>query len=74
MELISNAFLIDALLVVPIVIISALFPDLAAALLQFMGQIVISVLHDLPYRRAQETEADEVGLILAAKVKLTINN
>ncbi|XP_015523282.1 metalloendopeptidase OMA1, mitochondrial [Neodiprion lecontei] len=67
MEQVSNGFIIDVLLLLPIVIIWALFPDSIALILQLTGYQILNIFHDLPYNRALESEADEVGLTLSAK-------
>ncbi|XP_048511921.1 metalloendopeptidase OMA1, mitochondrial-like isoform X2 [Athalia rosae] len=71
-EQVSNGFIVDLLLVFPIIIIWAIFPDLIAGLLQFLGTSFVKILHDLPYSRALETEADEVGLTLSAKACIDV--
>ncbi|XP_024940455.1 metalloendopeptidase OMA1, mitochondrial [Cephus cinctus] len=66
-EQLSNGIILDLLLALPIAIIWAFFPDLLAIIFQFLGQTVIDLIHHLPYSRALENEADQVGLILCAK-------
>ena len=63
----------DLLLVVPVAILWAILPtDLSAAFATFIGGSLQDILFTLPYSRAMEIEADEVGLILAAKVSCII--
>lgn len=67
MEQVSRGFILDIILTLPIVLLWAFFPDVVAALFQVLGHSIINIFHNLPYSRALESEADEVGLILAAK-------
>ncbi|KAL2713775.1 hypothetical protein V1478_016332 [Vespula squamosa] len=66
-EQFSHALLIDILMTIPIFLLWASFPDSLAFLLHVIGQHIINLLHNLPYSRSLENEADEVGLHLAAK-------
>lgn len=66
-EQLSNAVFIDILLTIPLLLLWALFPDLIALILHILVQYAADVLHNLPYSRALENEADDVGLMLAAK-------
>lgn len=68
MEQVSRGVILDVLLALPIVLLWAVFPDAVAAIFQILGASVINIFHHLPYSRALESEADDVGLILAAKV------
>lgn len=67
MEQVSRGVILDVLLALPIVLLWAVFPDAVAAIFQILGASVINIFHHLPYSRALESEADDVGLILAAK-------
>ncbi|KAF7393584.1 hypothetical protein HZH68_010403 [Vespula germanica] len=66
-EQFSHALLIDVLMTIPILLLWASFPDSLAFLLHVIGQHIVNLLHNLPYSRSLENEADEVGLKLAAK-------
>lgn len=70
MEQVSRGVILDMILAVPIIFLWAFFPDAVAAIFQIVGQGVINIFHNLPYSRALESEADDVGLILAAKVRV----
>ncbi|XP_058792413.1 metalloendopeptidase OMA1, mitochondrial-like isoform X2 [Phymastichus coffea] len=66
-EQVSRGIIIELLLALPIAAIWAIFPDLLAGFLLLLGQSIVDVFHTLPYSRALETEADTVGLLIAAK-------
>ncbi|XP_046826283.1 metalloendopeptidase OMA1, mitochondrial-like [Vespa crabro] len=66
-EQFSHALLIDVLMTIPILLLWASFPDSLAFFLHMIGQHIVNLLHNLPYSRSLENEADEVGLNLAAK-------
>lgn len=66
-EALSHASLIILLLLPLIVLKWVIFPGFFSGLLSFFGLSIGSVIHYLKYRRDQETEADHVGLIIAAK-------
>lgn len=66
-EQFSHSLLIDVLMVIPILLLWACFPDVLAFLSQIIGQHIINLLHNLPFSRALENEADLVGLGLAAR-------
>ncbi|KAK2589191.1 hypothetical protein KPH14_002003 [Odynerus spinipes] len=66
-EQFSNALLLDVLLIIPIMLLWACFPDLIALFFHLVVQHIVNVLHSLPYSRSLENEADDVGLKLAAK-------
>ena len=70
MEQVSRGVILDIILALPIALLWAFFPDIVAALIQLFGQSIINIFHNLPYSRALESEADDVGLILAAKVRM----
>lgn len=57
---------------IPILLLWASFPDSLAFLLHVIGQHIVNLLHNLPYSRSLENEADEVGLKLAAKVSHSV--
>lgn len=69
MEELSNEFLIDILMILPMLFLWAMFPDLIAGLIFLVSQSLIDIIANLPHSRALENEADEIGLKLAAKVK-----
>jgi len=58
----------DFLIVIPILLVWALFPDMAAAIIHMIGERIVNIIYNLPFSRVLENEADEVGLKLAAKV------
>ncbi|KAJ8666849.1 hypothetical protein QAD02_008511 [Eretmocerus hayati] len=66
-EQVSRGVITELILALPIAITWAIFPDLLAGFLLLLGQSIIDVFHTLPYSRALETEADTVGLLIAAK-------
>ena len=67
-ELLSHGQLLDMLFLSVIVMIWTLFPtDITAAIAHFFMSKVTDLTIDLPYSRTLETEADLVGLQLAAK-------
>lgn len=55
-------------MIMPILLIWAIFPDIAAIIIHMLTERVLNVMYNLPYSRSLETEADEVGIKLAAKV------
>lgn len=64
----SDQLLWDILIAIPILLVWALFPDVAAAIIHIIGERIVNIMYKLPYSRVLENEADEVGLRLAAKV------
>lgn len=68
LEALSDQLLWDFLIAIPILLVWALFPDITAAIIHIIGERIVNVMYKLPYSRALENEADEVGLRLAAKV------
>ncbi|KAI4502424.1 hypothetical protein M0802_002336 [Mischocyttarus mexicanus] len=66
-EELSRGLVIEILVIIPILLLWACFPDLLAFLLQMIGQHIIDLFHTLPFSRALENEADTVGLDLAAR-------
>ncbi|XP_015123588.1 metalloendopeptidase OMA1, mitochondrial [Diachasma alloeum] len=66
-EQVSRNALLDILLAAPIAILWATFPDLLALLVQALGISLIDVLVTLPHSRKAESEADELGIRLAAR-------
>lgn len=72
LEILSGQLMWDFLIAVPILLIWALFPDMAAALIHMIGERIVTVMYNLPFSRGLENEADEVGLKLAAKACIDI--
>lgn len=72
MEALSDQLLWDILVAIPILLIWAVFPDLAAAVTHLIAERLVNVIYKLPYSRILENEADEVGIKLAAKVHIII--
>ncbi|XP_043283183.1 integrin alpha-8-like [Venturia canescens] len=66
-EKVSYGIILDILLIIPLAALWAMFPDLLAFFLQSLAKSLLEVFLHLPYSRAVEKEADEVGLALAAK-------
>ncbi|XP_012277470.1 metalloendopeptidase OMA1, mitochondrial [Orussus abietinus] len=66
-EQMSTGILIDLLVMIPIMALWAMFPDVLATIFHAITQHVVDIVHNLPYSRALESEADEIGLKLAAK-------
>lgn len=59
----------DLMLVIPLAALWALLPtDISAAIVSYITSTLKNVLMDLPHSRFIEEEADQVGLVLAAKV------
>lgn len=71
LEALSGQLLWDFIIVIPILLLWASFPDLAAAVTHIIGERIVNILYGLPLSRVLENEADEVGLKLAAKVCYT---
>lgn len=67
LEALSHQLLWDFLIVIPILLVWALFPDLVAAIIHMIGERILNIIYNLPFSRVLENEADEVGLKLAAK-------
>ena len=72
-EQLSYGAIFDLLLIVPLTLLWALFPDVVALVLQVLGKTFLAVLLRLPYTRMLEKEADDIGLDLAAKVILLVD-
>ncbi|XP_011863450.1 PREDICTED: metalloendopeptidase OMA1, mitochondrial-like [Vollenhovia emeryi] len=72
LEALSGQLLWDFLIVIPILLVWALFPDLTAGIIQIIGERIVNIVYNLPYSRVLENEADEVGLKLAAKACIDI--
>ncbi|XP_012234802.1 metalloendopeptidase OMA1, mitochondrial-like [Linepithema humile] len=72
LEALSDQLLWDILIAIPIFLIWALFPDVAAAITHLIAERFVNVVYKLPYSRILENEADEVGLKLAAKACIDI--
>ncbi|CAG7726591.1 unnamed protein product [Allacma fusca] len=64
----SYCHLMDLVMVIPIALLWAILPsDWSSAFAHAVGSGLQGILLSLPYSRAMEMEADEVGLFLAAK-------
>lgn len=67
-ETISEAYLIGFITSIFLVLIWALFPlDVYSALLTYFGRKASNLVHNYPHSRKLESEADQVGLELAAR-------
>lgn len=66
--MLSDQLLLDLLIVVPILVIWFTFPDIAAAIVHMIADRIMKIMHELPYNRVLEKEADEVAMRLSAKV------
>ncbi|XP_049845709.1 metalloendopeptidase OMA1, mitochondrial-like [Schistocerca gregaria] len=71
-EQMSRLHLHELLMIVPIIILWALFPDGVAMFSQWLSNLFVNTLVHLPFSRSVESEADEVGLQLAAKACLDV--
>lgn len=71
-EQISRGIITELFLAIPIALIWAIFPDVMAGILTIFGEIVVKILHTLPQNRAEESEADLVGLFIAARACIDI--
>ncbi|XP_011336744.2 metalloendopeptidase OMA1, mitochondrial isoform X2 [Ooceraea biroi] len=67
LEMLSNQLLWDFLMVIPMLLVWALLPYIAAPVVQFTGEQIVNIMYKLPYNRVLESEADQVGIKLAAK-------
>lgn len=72
LEALSDQVLLDLLIIVPILLVWALFPDLVAAVIHMIGERLVNIIYKLPYSRILENEADEVGIKLAAKACIDV--
>ncbi|KAH0945020.1 hypothetical protein HN011_005494 [Eciton burchellii] len=72
LELLSDQLLLDFLMMVPMLLIWAIFPYLAAPVIQFIGEQMVNIMYKLPYNRNLEYEADQIGLNLAAKACIDV--
>ncbi|XP_024870525.1 metalloendopeptidase OMA1, mitochondrial-like [Temnothorax curvispinosus] len=72
LEALSDRLLWDFLIAIPILLVWAIFPDLAAAIIHMIGERIVNIIYNLPFSRVLENEADEVGLKLAAKACIDI--
>ncbi|XP_069694884.1 metalloendopeptidase OMA1, mitochondrial isoform X3 [Periplaneta americana] len=66
-EQMSSLHLVDLLVLVPLAFMWAVLPDVAALLTQWLSGYFTKVLFHLPFSRALEAEADQIGLQLTAK-------
>ena len=60
----------DMILTIPILLIWAILPDAGAVLMHSISDYFSKLMFSLPFSRNLETEADNVGLQIAAKVGL----
>ncbi|XP_032681583.1 metalloendopeptidase OMA1, mitochondrial-like [Odontomachus brunneus] len=67
LEMMSDQFLLDLLIAVPILLVWFTFPDMAAAIVHTIGDRITKIVYELPYNRVLENEADEVAIKLSAK-------
>lgn len=66
-EQFSSLHLLDLLVLVPLALIWAVLPEAAAVIAHWLSGYFTKVLFQLPFSRALEAEADEIGLQLTAK-------
>lgn len=66
-ENLSKVFYVEMILLVPLVLFWALLPDAAALFTQWLSSRLADIMIHLPFSRFIETEADVVGMELAAK-------
>lgn len=71
-EQMSRLHFHELLMIVPIVALWAIFPDAVAMFSQWLSNFFVNTLVHLPFSRSLESEADEVGLQLAAKACLDV--
>ncbi|XP_014481096.1 PREDICTED: metalloendopeptidase OMA1, mitochondrial-like isoform X4 [Dinoponera quadriceps] len=72
LEMLSDQLLLDFLIAVPILLIWMIFPDMAAAIVHTIVDRTINIMHQLPYNRVLEKEADEVAMQLSAKACIDV--
>ncbi|XP_066995910.2 metalloendopeptidase OMA1, mitochondrial [Anabrus simplex] len=66
-ERLSSGHLIELLLFIPVLAVWALLPTLGAFVVHSLSDSLAELLIHLPFSRNTEIEADEMGLLLAAK-------
>lgn len=66
-ETLSKLFLVEMLLMIPIVVFWAIFSDVGALFSQWLSGKLADFMIHLPFMRSLEIEADAVGLQLAAR-------
>ncbi|KAL0275077.1 UNVERIFIED_CONTAM: hypothetical protein PYX00_003055 [Menopon gallinae] len=66
-ESLSNDFLVSFIFVIPSFICWALFPDVWAIVSESVMQFISKIFMNFPYSRLLEREADQVGMLLAAR-------
>ncbi|XP_025152655.1 metalloendopeptidase OMA1, mitochondrial isoform X3 [Harpegnathos saltator] len=71
-ELLTDQFFLDFLIVVPTLLVWVVFPDMAAAIVQLLINQIMRIMYELPYSRLLEKEADEVAMKLAAKACIDV--
>lgn len=70
----NQGYLLDIVILVPVALIWAILPsDLLAMVSHWLLNMVVTLFLRLPYSRTLESEADQLGLHLAAKVMLARN-
>lgn len=70
-EHMNRGYLLDLVILVPVALIWAILPsDLLAMASHWLLNMVVTLFISLPYSRTLESEADQLGLRLAAKVML----
>lgn len=72
LEMLSDQLLWDFLLVIPMLLVWAFVPYIAAPIVQIIGEQIVNIMYKLPYSRTLENEADQVGIRLAAKACIDI--
>ena len=72
-EKISYVNFLNLIILIPICLLWAMLPNDAIALLaDWFFKTIVDVMLELPFSRSMETEADEVGMLLAAKSCLDV--
>ncbi|RZF36266.1 hypothetical protein LSTR_LSTR017040, partial [Laodelphax striatellus] len=66
-EKISNAHLLSIIMMIPLLVIFTIFPLAKAVLLESLLSHLAQLAITLPFSRKLEVEADEVGMLLAAR-------
>ncbi|PSN34269.1 hypothetical protein C0J52_18769 [Blattella germanica] len=66
-EMMSHLNFLEMMLMVPIALIWAILPDLAAIPTQWLSDHMTNLMFHLPFNRSLESEADRIGLQLTAK-------
>jgi metalloendopeptidase OMA1, mitochondrial len=70
-----NFTFVQLVLLVPLALVWALLPNDGIALVaNWFIDKVVAIMVELPFSRDMETEADEVGMLMAAKVRMNSNS